>query len=283
MSLAALVYVKDLQSMPRGKKLTKAQKLVLYVLADYHHQERGDAWASLRRIAAESMHTVSGVVRVLRALEDSGVLRIVRAPNPGITRVVNRYQFTGLDTHQCTGWPQDTGDHFLYAEPLQDTPEKEKITQARACVLPVDKKTHIPVEKGGGLLTTGHHIPLKTSLKRIAEQERSGVAVDSVDNYAVEELFKEFERRETHRGGKRLERAATRALFLRLSTEYQEIDASGLRAQGLHAKPRRLFVLEDAGREPWCDWITPFGITMPGRPPPLPPKTDPIARGHWRS
>lgn len=97
MSWAATAYVKNIRLSQDGKKITKAQKLVLFVLADYHNEERGDAWASLRRIAEESLHTVSGTIRVIYRLEELGLIRVIRDPNAAKTRIANRYIFAALE------------------------------------------------------------------------------------------------------------------------------------------------------------------------------------------
>ncbi|WHZ27611.1 MAG: hypothetical protein OJF51_002408 [Nitrospira sp.] len=94
MSWAATSYVKKLRVAPNGEAITKGEKLVLFVLADYHHEEKGHVWASLSHLAEESLHSRRGVILTLQALRDKGVLSIYR-PSGSKT---NHYRFTELDT-----------------------------------------------------------------------------------------------------------------------------------------------------------------------------------------
>ncbi len=93
MSWAAMLFVQDLTVAPNGEKITKGEKCVLYVLATYHHDERGDAWASLSHLAEKSLHTRPGVVSTLQELERKGVISIVRDPDASKNKRTNRYRF----------------------------------------------------------------------------------------------------------------------------------------------------------------------------------------------
>lgn len=93
MSWAAMLFVQDLTVAPNGDKITKGEKCVLYVLATYHHDERGDAWASLSHLAEKSLHTRPGVISTLQELERKGVLEIIRDPSAPINKRTNRYRF----------------------------------------------------------------------------------------------------------------------------------------------------------------------------------------------
>lgn len=98
MSWAATSYVKKLRIAPNGEAITKGEKLVLFVLADYHHEEKGYAWASLSHLADESLHSRHGVILTLQSLEKKGVLCVVRSPEAVTKRVTNRYSFPGLES-----------------------------------------------------------------------------------------------------------------------------------------------------------------------------------------
>ena len=97
MSWVATSYVKKLRVAPNGEVITKGEKLVLFVLSDYYHDESGYAWASLSHLAQESLHTRSGVIKTLQALEQKGVLAILRSEDAATKRVTNRYRFPALE------------------------------------------------------------------------------------------------------------------------------------------------------------------------------------------
>jgi len=77
MSWANVAYVKKLKAAPDGTPISKSEKLLLYVLADYHNESTGEAWVSLERLAAEALDTQAEVVRIVRGLELKGVLEII--------------------------------------------------------------------------------------------------------------------------------------------------------------------------------------------------------------
>jgi len=78
MSWANTAYVKNLKVTPDGTPISKTEKLLLFVLADYHNEASGEAWVSLARLAAESLQTQAGVVQILQGLERKKVLEIIR-------------------------------------------------------------------------------------------------------------------------------------------------------------------------------------------------------------
>ena len=80
MSWANTAYIKKLKVPPAGTPISKSEKLLLFVLADYHNDESDEAWVSLPRLAAESLQTSAGVVRILQGLERKGVLQMIRDP-----------------------------------------------------------------------------------------------------------------------------------------------------------------------------------------------------------
>jgi Helix-turn-helix domain len=265
MSWSATAYVKKLKAAPDGTPLTKGQKLLLFVLADYHNEERGYAWASLTRIATESLLSRSGVIRAIKTLQIKGILHIIRDLNASKTRVTNRYQFHGIDdTSRC------------------------------ASTLPLGAPVHYP--RCASTLPLGapvHHIfPKNLSNQSLQKKEKPTVCEltyhDETEVVEANCRFQEFWQTYPPRNGKRLEQAATKALFLQLSVQDQVLAvqaarnyAEAIKAQGLNAKDPKRFLRDLEGHEPWRDWITPAVLTREQRPPPPPPKTDPIGRGHW--
>ena len=53
MSWADTAYVKELKVTPDGPPISTSEQL--FVLADYHNEERGEAWVSLARLAEKSL------------------------------------------------------------------------------------------------------------------------------------------------------------------------------------------------------------------------------------
>ncbi len=283
MSWAATAYVKHLRVRPDGKILTKAQKLVLFVLADYHNEDRGDAWASLGHLAYHSMHTRSGLIRVLRTLELHGIISVSRDPQATKTRVTNRYTFPGL-----TPIASDHRSPGLVTTGHQASDHRSL-----------------------GVVTTGHHIFPK-NLSQESFQKKETRARELFDETGIEEgdsslRFEEFAKAYPHRGGKRLAQAETKAIFLTFSPEDQalairaaRVYARDLRAQGIMAKNPNNFLLDPKGNEPWREWIAPSPRSV-GRlhfpsptpepaprqgaqrapPPPPPPPTDHVKRSLW--
>ena len=78
MSWKATAWVKSLTHHPDGSPLTARQKLVLFVLADYHNDERGFAWVSTRRAAIESLTSRRWLIDILQTLESHGTVIIER-------------------------------------------------------------------------------------------------------------------------------------------------------------------------------------------------------------
>lgn len=97
MSWKATAYVKELTHAPNGQKLTTAEKLLLFVLADYHRADgQGLCWPSLPRLAKESLLSRRHIVRVLKSLEDNGL--ISKGVSPKATSgETNNYRLNALD------------------------------------------------------------------------------------------------------------------------------------------------------------------------------------------
>lgn len=190
MSWAATGFVKKLRQSHTGELISKAEKLVLFVLADYHNEDRGDAWASLTHLAEESLHTRSGVVRTLRSLEAKGVLQIVRAPDATSRRVTNRYQFVGLDcpiSPVVDNLPNNShGGHQTSdpGSPLLVTP------------------SHQTSDHGSPVLVTpGHHIFPKNLSNDLSKDSLSGLPPDGTqaDLWITAEGILDFLNRKTGR------------------------------------------------------------------------------------
>lgn len=83
--------------------------------------------------------------------------------------------------------------------------------------------------------------------------------------------FEEFWQIYPARGGKKVEKAATIAIFVTLSDEDQILAvqaarnyANSLAVQGISAKDPKRFIRSGKGCEFWRDWITPASLTVNG-------------------
>ena len=96
MSWHATAWVKDLQVCPDGTRLSRGQKLLLFVLADYHNTSLKQAWPSVLTLAAEAMLSASQTKRDLRYLEEHLVIERCRPKSHGKGHL-NAYRFLALD------------------------------------------------------------------------------------------------------------------------------------------------------------------------------------------
>jgi hypothetical protein len=91
MSWHATAYIKKLTLNADGSPLTAREKLLLFVLADYHHEERNCCWAGLTAIATDALTSRRHLLRLLRDLEAKGTIEIERRGQNS-----NLYKFPGL-------------------------------------------------------------------------------------------------------------------------------------------------------------------------------------------
>ena len=74
MSWEATAYVKSLDACPDGAPLSRGQKLLLFVLADYHNTAHRAAWPSVPTLAGESLTSLAQVKRDLAYAEEHLVI-----------------------------------------------------------------------------------------------------------------------------------------------------------------------------------------------------------------
>lgn len=96
MSWQATAYVKELCVCPDGASLSRGQKLLLFVLADYHNTAHKVAWPSVPRLAEESMASLTQIKRDLSYLEEHCVIARKRPEKYGAGRITG-YSFLALD------------------------------------------------------------------------------------------------------------------------------------------------------------------------------------------
>ena len=94
MSWKATAFVKDLNVCLDGRKITRSEKLLLFVLADYHNTESRNAWPSLKVLARDALMSLRQAQRCLLSLEKSQILMIDKPTGRG---KVHLYSFADLD------------------------------------------------------------------------------------------------------------------------------------------------------------------------------------------
>lgn len=96
MSWRASAYVKPLTEHPNGTKLTAREKLILFVLADSHNEERGNcAWISIDKAARDSLTSRSRFIELLSRIERMGTVAIERREGKS-----NLYRFPYLPVRE---------------------------------------------------------------------------------------------------------------------------------------------------------------------------------------
>lgn len=95
MSWEAAGFVKKGLQCPDGAPLSRGQKLILFVLADYHDTKKRMAWPSVVTIAEEALTSLAQTKRDLAYLEEHFAIERVR---DRAGRGANyQYRFVGLD------------------------------------------------------------------------------------------------------------------------------------------------------------------------------------------
>ena len=79
MSWHASGFVKNLTHHKDGTRLSAREKLILFVLADSHNEDRGNcAWIGIEKAAENSLTSRSRFIELLGRLEGKGTIRIER-------------------------------------------------------------------------------------------------------------------------------------------------------------------------------------------------------------
>jgi hypothetical protein len=94
MSWKATAYVKDLRQAPNGQRLTRSEKLVMFVLADCYNPDYHYAWPSIQSVASAALLCERHVRRILGLLETKGLLEISKSR--GGLGHTNCYRFPGF-------------------------------------------------------------------------------------------------------------------------------------------------------------------------------------------
>lgn len=122
MSWKASAYIKELVVCPNGERITRSEKLLALVLADYH-QVGEPTYPSIPSLAQDSLLEERQARRLLDSLERKGVLLREYPENQGRGAKIF-YRFPGIDskprTEAKTG-PQSEPKGGLYVPPSAET------------------------------------------------------------------------------------------------------------------------------------------------------------------
>lgn len=99
MSWQATAWVKELDACPDGARLSRGQKLLLFVLADYHNTLVKQAWPSVLTLASASLLSVSQAKRDLKYLEEHLVIERCRPQKYG-RGYLTAYRFLEFDASE---------------------------------------------------------------------------------------------------------------------------------------------------------------------------------------
>jgi len=91
MSIRAIAYVKPLVG------LSLREKMLLFVLADYHNTRSDASWPSIPLLARESLMSEREAYKVIGQLERKGIIERLSTPGRG-----NAYRFPSIDEPDST-------------------------------------------------------------------------------------------------------------------------------------------------------------------------------------
>lgn len=109
MSWKASAYVKGLAVAPNGQKLKRGEKLLLLVLADYHHAEKKYAWASTNTLARDALLARRYVQMLVESARSKGILCVEYRAHAEGDLDTNRYRFHAIDCEQDHEGGRQTG------------------------------------------------------------------------------------------------------------------------------------------------------------------------------
>ena len=97
MSWQATSYIKSLNETPSGSLITRSEKFVLLILADYHNTEQKGAWPSANTLSRDCQLTVRHVRRILASAKRKQVLCTSKRHHKAGGLDTNMYRFHQID------------------------------------------------------------------------------------------------------------------------------------------------------------------------------------------
>jgi hypothetical protein len=98
-----MAWAKTVTHGPTGDTITRSEKLLLLVVADYHNAETGHAWPSMTRLAREALMSERHARTLTQSLEAKGFIRIERVKRPDGNNFTNRYWLPALPVEGLQG------------------------------------------------------------------------------------------------------------------------------------------------------------------------------------
>ena len=125
-------------------KAKGTEKLILLGIAN-HHGDQG-AWPSVSTLAHYSNMSDRRVQQVIKALEESGELRVEMGKGAGVGKYkTNRYWINVTCPPNCTGFPQHS--HAKPASPLESQTKPASLQDEAGFALEVKPATYKPIEE----------------------------------------------------------------------------------------------------------------------------------------
>jgi hypothetical protein len=196
MSWKATAYVKPLKAAPGGTPLSRGEKFLLFILADYHNDEQRAAWPSAAALARDALMTLRHVRNLISSLKSKGVICTSQRHSAEGDFDTNLYHFHALD---CSD-DHEGGSEMISLPPLggpksseaQFTTgsEVEFTTVVKPISLPVVKKQAPPYkdEPPVGASTEPQPEPTHThALPLLALAEGAGGGVCAKSKFTFEQ------------------------------------------------------------------------------------------------
>lgn len=145
MSWKATAYVKPLKAAPDGTPISRGEKFLLFILADYHNDEQRAAWPSAAALARDALMTLRHVRNLLASLKAKGIVCTSQRHSAEGDFDTNLYHLHALD---C-GDDHEGGSEMISLPPLGRAggSEPEFTTGGEARFTTVVKPTSPPVVK----------------------------------------------------------------------------------------------------------------------------------------
>ena len=141
MSWKASAHVKELTICPNGERITRSEKLLAMVLADYHQVGR-PTYPAIASLAEDALMDLRQAQRLLASLEKKGVLIRDRPAKQGRGQTTH-YSFPGIENFSKEGWQDVT----LSSGP--NAPPKGDISTTERAVERAVERVTFSDEKGG--------------------------------------------------------------------------------------------------------------------------------------
>lgn len=136
MSWKATAYVKSLKIAPDGSPLTRSEKLLMLILADYHNDELRGAWPSGQTLAKDALLSLRHVRTLLSNLKGKGILCTSKRMSAEGDFDTTLYHFHALDCDENHGGGSELSS-LPVVKPVHHGSEPGITTVVSGAALPV--------------------------------------------------------------------------------------------------------------------------------------------------